>query len=410
MNKNYFLKKKVLTIFKKCSLAQLAVARSVYKFFFAKRTILFVSNHKIRTIHLGAVPQALLLAIAVFFGDVFMQSLRYDSIIDEKSKEISKLQSANEYFEEEFSNVNEKLKKVNEYLISITGNKHQARAVEQDFKQPKNIKDEDLSKSDKNTLNEIKNATFALNEIQGIARGRIKDIEDAISDTGLNLKKMPSNLAAKKPAKPLEKEISLNKKGELAKAQGGPLLNDEMEDLETSNSEDQLQRHLEKAQFANEFDRLFLLEKLISVMPLSRPMKNYYISSGFGERSDPIHHGRGLHKGLDFVGATNQSIISPASGKVILAGRYSDYGNAVVIDHGFGITTRYGHLSSIKVQKGQTVQKGQVIAAQGSTGRSTGQHLHYEVRYRGTPLNPKKFLEAGDFLFNDDKTTKYVNS
>ena len=117
-----------------------------------------------------------------------------------------------------------------------------------------------------------------------------------------------------------------------------------------------------------------------------------------------------MHKGLDFVGATNQSIISPASGKVILAGRYSDYGNAVVIDHGFGITTRYGHLSSIKVQKGQTVQKGQVIAAQGSTGRSTGQHLHYEVRYRGTPLNPKKFLEAGDFLFNDDKTTKYVNS
>ena len=275
MNKNYFLKKKVLTIFKKYSLAPLELARSIYKFFFAKRTILFVSNHKIRTIHLGAVPQALLLAVAVFAGDVFMQSLRYDSIIEDKSKEISKLQSANEYFEEEFSNVNEKLKKVNEYLISITGNKHQASSVEQDFKQPKNIKDEDLSKSDKNTLNEIKNATFALNEIQSIARGRIKDIEDAISDTGLNLKKMPSNLAAKKPTKSLEKEISLNKKGELAKAQGGPLLNDEMEDLETSNSEDQLQRHLEKAQFANEFDRLFLLEKLISVMPLSRPMKNY---------------------------------------------------------------------------------------------------------------------------------------
>lgn len=410
MNKNYFLKKKVLTIFKKYSLTLPAIVGILYKFLFAKRTILFVSNQKIRTIHLGAIPQALLLALAIFAGDVFIQSLRYDSIIDEKSKEISKLQSANEYFEEEFSNVNEKLKKVNDYLISITGNKHKASAVEQDFKQPKNIKDEDLSKSDKNTLNEIKNATFALNEIQGIARGRIKDIEDVISDTGLNLKKMPSNLAVKKPAKPLEKEISLNKKGELAKAQGGPLLNDEMEDLETSNSEDQLQRHLEKAQFANEFDRLFLLEKLISVMPLSRPMKNYYISSGFGERSDPIHHGRGLHKGLDFVGATNQSIISPASGKVILAGRYSDYGNAVVIDHGFGITTRYGHLSSIKVQKGQTVQKGQVIAAQGSTGRSTGQHLHYEVRYRGTPLNPKKFIEAGDFLFNDDKTTKYVNS
>jgi len=95
---------------------------------------------------------------------------------------------------------------------------------------------------------------------------------------------------------------------------------------------------------------------------------------------------------------------------VILAGKFSDYGTAIVIDHGFGITTRYGHLSQIKVQEGQVVKQGEVIALQGNTGRSTGSHLHYEVRYKDIPLNPRKFLEAGDILFNDEKAPSHVNS
>ena len=87
---------------------------------------------------------------------------------------------------------------------------------------------------------------------------------------------------------------------------------------------------------------------------------------------------------------------------MILAKRFGHYGKTIIIDHGFGIRTRYGHLASIKVKEGQIVKKGQVIATQGSTGRSTGQHLHYEVRYKGTPLNPKNFIEAGDFLIKDN--------
>ena len=145
-------------------------------------------------------------------------------------------------------------------------------------------------------------------------------------------------------------------------------------------------------------------------MPLARPMKGYYISSGFGRRTDPVTHRKATHQGLDFVGKKNAEILSPSEGIVTLAGRYSDYGNAIVIDHGFGITTRYGHLSSVKVKKGQFVTKNQVIATQGSSGRSTGDHLHYEVRYKKTPLNPGKFLKAGDTLFNDKEKAKYVNS
>jgi murein DD-endopeptidase MepM/ murein hydrolase activator NlpD len=409
MSSNYFLKKKILNILTKPVLFLLRALVGIYKFFFAKRTILFVSDNKIRTIHLGTISQAVLLAFVIFVGDVFIKSLRYSELINTKSQEISRLKSVNHYFENEFGHMNDKLKKVNEYLISITGSKQQASSIEQKFQKPKNLRDEDLTRSDKNTLNEVKDATFALNRIQEIARLRIKNIEDAISDTGLNLKKMPNNTNYNL-ARTSEREISLNKKGDLTKGQGGPLLDEEMDNFKTSESEDELEKELEKAQFSNEFDRLFLLEKLVSVMPLSRPIKHYYISSGFGVRSDPITHGRGVHKGLDFVGPKNEDIISPASGKVILAGRYSAYGKAIVIDHGFGITTRYGHLSAVNVKKGDIVTKGQIIASQGSTGRSTGQHLHYEVRYKGTPLDPKKFLEAGDSLLSDEQTTNYVNS
>ena len=151
-----------------------------------------------------------------------------------------------------------------------------------------------------------------------------------------------------------------------------------------------------------------VLERLAQALPFNRPMKNYYISSTFGVRVDPITHRYTHHSGLDFVGVSNEKIISPSGGKVILAGRFSDYGNAVVIDHGYGITTRYGHLSSIKVKAGDNVKQGQVIAFQGNTGRSTGAHLHYEVRYKNIPLNPRKFLEAGETL--NDLNPKYVNS
>jgi murein DD-endopeptidase MepM/ murein hydrolase activator NlpD len=137
-------------------------------------------------------------------------------------------------------------------------------------------------------------------------------------------------------------------------------------------------------------------------------MKNYYMSSGFGTRIDPITRRHTPHRGLDFVGPNRERIISPSSGKVILARWFSDYGNAIVIDHGNGITTRYGHLSKIKVTEGQRVNTGQVIALQGSTGRSTGQHLHYEVRYRNVPLNPKKFIEAGKTLISND-SPKYLD-
>ncbi|GJD24215.1 Peptidase M23B [Rivularia sp. IAM M-261] len=116
------------------------------------------------------------------------------------------------------------------------------------------------------------------------------------------------------------------------------------------------------------------------------------ISSPFGYRTHPVLGYRRLHTGIDFAGAYGSPIRAADNGTVIFAGWYGGYGNAVIISHGKGITTLYGHSSQLYVSEGQTVQRGQHIAATGSTGLSTGPHLHFEVRRDGTPTDPAPYL------------------
>ncbi|KAF3891208.1 peptidoglycan DD-metalloendopeptidase family protein [Tolypothrix bouteillei VB521301] len=115
-------------------------------------------------------------------------------------------------------------------------------------------------------------------------------------------------------------------------------------------------------------------------------------SSPFGWRMHPVLGYRRFHAGLDFAASYGSTIRAADSGTVIFAGWYGGYGRAVIINHGNGITTLYGHTSELFVSEGQTVERGQAIAAVGSTGLSTGPHLHFEVRKNGTPVNPMNFL------------------
>jgi murein DD-endopeptidase MepM/ murein hydrolase activator NlpD len=117
-----------------------------------------------------------------------------------------------------------------------------------------------------------------------------------------------------------------------------------------------------------------------------------WLTSGFGVRSDPFTGRPASHPGLDISGRTGDPVHATADGKVASAGRTGDYGNLVVIDHAFGLTTRYGHLSKIAVNAGDEIKRGDVIGYVGSTGRSTSSHLHYEVWANGRPVNPLKLL------------------
>ena len=118
------------------------------------------------------------------------------------------------------------------------------------------------------------------------------------------------------------------------------------------------------------------------------------ITGPFGARTDPFNGEGAFHAGIDISCHYGQAIMAPADGVVTYAGFYSGYGRLIEVDHGNGVTTRYGHLSGFAVTDGQTLRKGQVIGYVGMSGRSTGAHLHYEVRIHDTPVNPHKYLRS----------------
>ncbi len=140
--------------------------------------------------------------------------------------------------------------------------------------------------------------------------------------------------------------------------------------------------------------RMDALQRGLRGIPQVVPAAGTHISSGFGYRSDPFAGSPAFHAGLDFKGPTGAPIYAAAKGKVTFVGRRQGYGNCVEVDHGNGLRTRYAHMSAFRTRVGEPVLAGQLIGAVGSTGRSTGPHLHFEVRLHGQAVNPRPFLEV----------------
>jgi murein DD-endopeptidase MepM/ murein hydrolase activator NlpD len=143
-----------------------------------------------------------------------------------------------------------------------------------------------------------------------------------------------------------------------------------------------------------DLERVRLLREAATRMPFAAPVRNPRFTSGFGHRRDPINRRAAMHEGLDMAGPRGTPIIAPASGVVTFAGTQRGYGRVVKIRHDFGFETVYAHLSRIRVAKGERVAPGERIGDMGNTGRSTGTHLHYEIRVNGKPVNPMKFIKA----------------
>lgn len=133
-------------------------------------------------------------------------------------------------------------------------------------------------------------------------------------------------------------------------------------------------------------------------IPSQKPVDMLTFTSNFGFRSDPFRGSRAMHAGVDIPGPSGTPIYATADGIVGRAQRLGGYGNYIEIEHGQGIQTRYGHLSAILVTPNTRVKRGQLIGRMGSTGRSTGSHLHYEVRLDGRAVNPMPFLQSSDYL------------
>lgn len=146
------------------------------------------------------------------------------------------------------------------------------------------------------------------------------------------------------------------------------------------------------------YDELVLLaknkENMLQNLPAIQPVLNRDLkrmASGYGWRIDPIYHSRRFHAGMDFTAPIGTDIYATGNGTIISAGWEQGYGNCVQINHGYGYITLYGHMSAVKVRSGQAVKRGEVIGLVGSTGKSTGPHLHYEVHFKGEIMNPQNY-------------------
>ena len=150
----------------------------------------------------------------------------------------------------------------------------------------------------------------------------------------------------------------------------------------------------------NGLDRMALYRLAAARLPFAVPVKSgFRFTSGFGYRRDPKGAGTRMHAGTDFAAGRGTPIYTTGDGVVIKAGWHSGYGKAVIVRHDFGIETLYAHMSEIRVKEGQRVSRGDRIGDMGSTGRSTGTHLHYEVRVGGKPVNPMIYIKAASNVF-----------
>ena len=176
---------------------------------------------------------------------------------------------------------------------------------------------------------------------------------------------------------------------------GGPAVGDEpLDNLASLQQQiDDLRREVDLRRVSQEETQGYLTDQrsLLGARPTGWPSRGW-VTSDYGVRRDPFDGQRRMHEGIDIATRTGTPVVATAAGIVREVGSEPGYGKLVVIDHGYGFSTAYGHNSRLLVQAGQRVKRGDLIAMAGSTGRSTGTHVHYEVRVNGVPVNPQKYL------------------
>ncbi|WP_374443728.1 peptidoglycan DD-metalloendopeptidase family protein [Stella sp.] len=215
--------------------------------------------------------------------------------------------------------------------------------------------------------------------LESQALERLGQIEQFLSSTGINVSRLSQPIPAKGAVVP--PPLPVSRQG----GRGGPFvpLARDREPDAAGKPGPQLERHL---------DRLERIERVLRVMPIGAPLASYSFESGFGRRSDPFRKRAAMHEGVDLAAPMRTPLHATAPGTVVHAGRKAAYGNTVDVRHAGGLVTRYAHLADVKVSVGDTVARGDVVGLLGSTGRSTGPHVHYEVMIDGTAVDPARFL------------------
>jgi murein DD-endopeptidase MepM/ murein hydrolase activator NlpD len=204
-------------------------------------------------------------------------------------------------------------------------------------------------------------------------------IEQVVAMTGLNINDLVHGM-----------EIE-----DLGLPQGGPFFSDDY----LIADDPQLKFQTSVVLLDQQMARWKVLQEVVRTIPLVSPLDQYRMTSGFGERADPVNGRKAAHYGVDLKAPTGTPVMATAPGTVVFAGRKGHFGRLVEIDHGNGIRTRYGHLRKILVEPGQEVSHREEVGLLGSSGRSTGPHVHYEILVDDEPRDPADFKTAGHYAF-----------
>jgi len=367
---------------------------------FCKRRIIVISERSISSIPASSKSQGLIvtagLLMLLWISYSTGKYVTYESVISQKDREIWNTNITNEGLQYQMADLHQNLSDLNKYFenirqLDLMSQKSPVKSKASDTTNLHASNTQGEKVADNNASADPNGVQQILTNIRSKVISRIENLEAILQMTGLNLRKIADNntnlKAALLNASHLHADIS--NPGDV-KNQGGPYVSPGS-DLSAMFSQEE---------FESEINYLMQLEKFINSVPLSTPLKEYRLTSGFGRRMDPLsNEGGAIHTGIDIAAEYKSKVYSSAPGVVSFADSSGAYGRLVRVEHGSGISTWYGHLDRILVREGETVKRGQLIALQGNTGRSTGTHLHYEVRLNNQPINPANFLEAGKYVF-----------
>lgn len=379
--------------------------------FFSPKEIIFRSNGRARVLRISSKMQVFLLALSIAIAGWSFYSYHFytrsGSIITRKDMELDMAKNAYVNLIADFmalhENVDNILNKQQPNTQEIEDYKKKATVFEDKIKnitnsvdlvtegtldQKKNIsevllqRDVVVSERDElkkqmaqmeDKLREINNAQLDVFEkLRVISSKEVDKLRSIFSDINVPLKKHGlyfNPLANKKESK------------------GGLYIpaKSVIEDERIINKISQIYKNVDDLEYYRE---------IVKHIPLGKPVWSYWVTSHYGTRNDPFKGSKATHKGVDLASRTGNKIEIKAPGKVVRAEWANGYGNLVMVDHGNGFETKYAHLHKIYVKKGQIVKHNEVIGEVGSTGRSTGPHLHYEVLYHGVSVNPMPFIQA----------------
>lgn len=370
--------------------------KRTFKKLFHRRSIIVMSDDAVEHFPIGGKTQfAVLLLVIGAFSWVSYSTGSYmaaQHVLEEKDRQLVSTTMQKRKIGEEYSLLKHDLKKLQEAKGNL--NDYAKFVLEQHAQEDEFQFEDDSTVMDAERMGEMKSRlmeriAFLEDSLQKLQRenediitavmertqNKIKELREVIQATGLETSAL-TRKAKVDMAKEQQDDAYAN--------QGGPYIPDTVQEVAPD-----LMKNIDEA---------LVLQRVVEKLPLARPVVGTRTTSGFGRRIDPFTHRPAMHSGQDFVGKSAARVMATADGRVIRAERTGAYGKMVEIDHGFGITTRYAHLSKIAVHEGQRIKKGQRIGTQGSTGRSTGQHVHYEVRYNGNAINPMKFIKAGTYV------------